>query len=372
MNRYKIFFIFLAVLLISGFSLLPAEDKLHEIVPDVPPDAKSPVDTLFGEPLTRIIEATVSDNFDMAVPIVDSLQKEYPDEPAPYFFEAALLQNWMSTLRINQFEKEVEENVQIVIDKGSKILAERNDPWVHFYLGGAYGYRGFARFRKWNFIGAYKDASKGIDHFKKLLEIDSTVYDVYLGLGSYYYWRTAKSSFIRIIAFWMSDKRELGIEQLKFTIKHGRYAPDETIYVLLATYYDAKRFEEARELVNYAISKKGFANLTDLYFKGRVAAVFQDWPEVESAFSEILSRIENYKYPSIGYQVECKYWIAKAKGENGELDQALQLANQALELSKQRNEDMEIEGHIDSFKDIKKSLEELFKDLNKMALKGSL
>jgi tetratricopeptide (TPR) repeat protein len=252
------------------------------------------------------------------------------------------------------------------------MLEERNDPWVHFYLGGAYGYRGFARFRKWNFIGAYKDASKGIDHFKKLLAIDSTVYDVYLGLGSYYYWRTAKSTFIRIIAFWMSDKRELGIEQLKFTIQHGRYASNEAIYVLLATYYDAKRFEEARELLNHTINKKGFANLTDLYFKGRIAAVFEDWAEVESAFSEILARLEKYKYPSIGYQVECKYWIAKAKSEHGEAEQALQLANQALELSKQRNEDKEIEGHIDSFNDIKKYLEELFKDLNKMALKGSL
>lgn len=364
--------VLILVFLLFSYSILFAEKDLYEIVPEVTPGTRSRIDTLFDQELSHIIKLTVLDRHAETIPIVDSLIKAHPNHLAPYFFKAAILQGWMSSFRINHFQNEVEENVQKVIDIGNELLENGNDPWVHFYLGGAYGYRGFARFSRYNFIGAYNDARRGINHFKEALKSDSTLYDVYLGLGSYFYWRTAKSKFLRLIAFWIPDKRELGLNQLEFTLKHGRYAVNETIYVLLASYYDAKRYTDALKLVNEVIETRNYANVSDLYFKGRLLINYQKWSEAEAIFTEILAKIKNHPYRSIGFEIECKYWIAKAHSERGNIEEALLLAKEALGQRKDRDPDLETEGSIDSFKDIENLLEDLFEDLNKKSLKGSL
>ena len=352
-------------ILLFLFTSVSAKDKLSEIVPNVPPNAKSLEDTVFNSVLQKVISDIFHDNYEHSMATFDSLIKVYPNHPAPYFFKAAAYQSWMSSYRINAFQKEFEHNVDIVIEKSDSLLKINDDPWIHFYLGAGYGYRGFNRFRKYNWIGAYRDAQRGISNFEQALVIDSTLYDVYLGLGSYYYWRTAKSKFLRILTFWMSDKRELGLEQLKFAMEHGRYAVNEAAYVLLTCYYDAERYQEALSLVNKLINQKDEPNLTDLYFKGMLAAHYKDWKNTQLLFTEIYDRIKDYKYPSIGYQVECKYWIAKSLSENGKYEEAYKIAEDAMKLSEERNPDLEIEGHITSFDDIKHELKDLYQELQK-------
>lgn len=336
---------------------------LKERIPHVPPDAKTPADTIFDQSLLRIVNATFRDQFELAIRITDSLIEKHPDHPAPYFFKSAVLQGVMSTYRINWYQKEVETNVAKAIEVGNVLLTKSTDPWLHFYIGGAYGYRGFNRFRKLNFIGAYRDAQRGIGHFEKALQKDSTLYDIYLGLGSYYYWRTAKSKFLRIITFWIPDKRELGMAQLQFAIDHGRYAMYDALYVLLAALYDFGNYDKGLQLTIRAIQMKEAPNLTDLYFKGKFLAKKQKWSEVKSTFEEILKKIKDHPYQSIGYQVECKYWIARVLSEEGKPEQALQLVREALAQSRQRNSDAEIEGHLESFDEIRSDLENLNKKL---------
>jgi tetratricopeptide (TPR) repeat protein len=353
-----------SVLVVLIAWLLANAADLRERVPQVPADAKAPMDSVFDRALTQIINATFRDQYEKANRIADSLLEKHPEHPAPYFFKAAVLQEVMSTYRVNKFQKEVETNVQRAIDTGNLLLTSSNDPWLHFYLGGAYGYRGFNRFRKLNFIGAYRDAQRGIDQFDQALQKDSTLYDVYLGLGSYYYYRTARSKFLRIITFWIPDKRDLGLAQLKFSFEHGRYAIYDAIYVLMAAYYDNGNYDQAMEVTQQAIQMKEAPNLTDLYFKGRLLANDQQWPEAKSIFEQIYEKIKDHQYQSIGYQVECKYWIARALSEGGQDWEALKLAREALSLSRQRDSNAEIEGHLDSFDDIKENLEELNKELN--------
>jgi tetratricopeptide (TPR) repeat protein len=300
-----------------------------------------------------------------AVSLADSLMEVHPEHPAPYFFKAASLQGWMSTYRLNQYQAEVEKNVQKAIDTGNTLLETRDDPWLHFYLGGAYGYRGFNRFRSYNWIGAYRDAVRGVDHFEKALQKDSTLYDVYLGLGSYYYWRTAKSKFLRFITFWMSDERELGVRQLQFAIDHGRYAIYEAWYGLIMIYYDYEEYDKGLQLLNDAIRQRGTVIMADLYFSARFYEKVKNWQEVQNNFSEILQRIIKDYPTSIGYQVECKYWIAKALSEQGKQKEALLLAREGLIQSRQRDSDKEIEGYLESYDQIKSALENLHKQLNK-------
>jgi len=86
---------------------------------------------------------------------------------------------------------------------------------------------------------------------------------------------------------------------------------------------------------------------------------FKNWPVVLDIFQQILTRIENQPYQSISYQVECKYWIAKALKNQNKQEEAYELLKCALIQSKDYNKDQELENPIDSFDDIKKRLEKL-------------
>lgn len=362
-RKFNLYQHFLILLILSAISLpLPGKDKL----PEVPADAIAPQDSLFHTPLSRGLQMVNEDRFQESIDLFDSLQMAFPDHPAPYFYKAATYQTWMSSYRFSKYQKELEKNVQLAIDKGNEMLKVRkDDPWLNFYIGAAYGYRAFFRIRSFNWIGAYMDGKKGIGNFKKALKKEPALYDVYLGLGSYHYWRTARSKFIRIVAFWMSDKRDFGLQQIDFSIRHGQYCPPEASLVHVTALYDYEKYDKALAVLDRFEQTTRVKTMSSLYLRGRLMIHSEDWTTVQSIFGELLTRLDNATYTSIGYQVECKYWMAMAAQAQGDSTAALALANEALLQSEQRDKDAELESQFESFNDIRDLLKDLIKSLKK-------
>jgi len=348
-----------ALFLFFVFFSAPGFSFVIDDVPDVAPDAVSSPSPIFHDSLLRGIELISSDQYEEALVLLDTLQRMYPDHPAPYFFKAATYQDWMSSFRTTRFQEQVEENVQLAIEKGNELLKRKNDAWVHFYIGAAYGYRAFNRFRKHNWIGAYMDGRRGINQLKKAMAEDPNLYDVYLGLGSYHYWRTARSKFISAAAFWMKDKREVGLRQLEFAMQHGLYSKEQAAYNLIAAYMDYGQHEKAMEVVEGLIQEKNTPSISDLYYKARLLIEFERWPEVEAVFGEILKRLEGDKFASIGYLVECKYWIAAALRAQNKGSEALQWTQNAIAQSEKRNGDLELESPFEDYREIENRLKNL-------------
>ena len=356
----------MVVLFLFTSTMTPAFPRTIGAVPNVKPDSLSLPDPIFHDIVSRGINMVFDEQYEKSLSIFRELEEMYPNHPGPNFFKAATYQSWMSNFRINNFQQELEKNVQLAIDKGNGLLRKgRDDPWLYFYVGAAYGYRAFNRFRKHDFIGAYLDGKKGVNNFDKALTIEPTLYDVYLGLGVYHYWRTAKSKFLRVIAFWMSDKRELGLRQIEFSVDHALYSRNEAIYALIVAFFDSSRYEKALNLYNRTIARKKRPSLSDLYYKGRLLIQFQRWEEAETTFQKILQRIEKREYTSVGYQIESKYWIALAlMAQNKEFD-ALRVAEIALAQIEKRNVGSELEGPFENFKEVKNNLLTLHEDLLK-------
>ena len=210
---------FLLITFINFILISISSSQNIGIIPDIPDNAIAPMDKLVDKGIQKGLELVYQEQYEKSLAVFDSIQKALPQHPAPYFYKAAILQTWMATYRFNKFLNEVEQNVEKVIQLCDKSLEKNpDDPWTYFYLGGAYGYRAFAKMRGYNWIGAYLDGMKGLDNLKITLNKDPRMYDVYLGLGSYHYWRTARSKFIRIFAFWWSDERDLGVKQYRFSM----------------------------------------------------------------------------------------------------------------------------------------------------------
>lgn len=354
---------------------LARSTDLSNIVPDVAHDAVAPPDTLFHAELSHALDLVFSDRYAEAIVYLDSLKQVHPHHPAPFFYTAAAYQSWMSAFRFNAFQDKLEENVQKAIDVGNELIERKDDPWLNFYVGAAYGYRAFFRFREHNWVGAYFDGNKGISNFKKSLEKLPELYDVYLGLGSYHYWRTAKSKFIKVVAFWMKDRRKLGLDQIQFAIDHGIYCPEEATYGLVVAYYDYGEFKKALALNDRLndthMLEKGQVFMSDLYMRGRLKAHFEEWDEVIVIFQEILDRLTRAEHQSVGYQVECKYWIARALFKTGEYHKSFAMTEDAMQQRQYRKKEVELENPIDSFDDIMKELEDLYDTLSKQIKKGS-
>ena len=336
------------------------------------PDQKTPVDPIFHEALSIGLDHVSNNRFSEALAIFDSLQEVYPHHPAPNFYIAATYQSWMLTYRRNNFQNDFYENTILAIEKGTKLQEKDNDPWLNFYVGAAYGYKALLLFRRHNWIGAYIDGRKGINNLNIALEKLPNLYDCYYGLGSYNYWGSVKSNFIRILVFWMEDKRKLGLDQLQLSIDRGRYCPYEAIHGLIIAYYHYGDYEKALTLNNMAMELSNTPSIATLYMRGRLMAKFEKWSEVQDIFQSILNQLVIQSPQSIGYQVECKYWIGEALMNQNQPNEAYELVIQALSQSKNWIKEKEMDNPLEGFDIIKNHLEKLHDDLEKKITKVTL
>ncbi len=339
-----------------------AQDIEH--IPDVPDSILAPIDKLIDHGIHKALKLVYQERFEECIAVIDSLQKALPQHPGPYFYKAAVLQTWMAVYRFNHFLDDVDRNVEKVIQLCNKSLEINPDnAWTYFYLGGAYGYRAFAKMRGYNWIGAYLDGIKGLNNLKITLKKDPRMYDVYLGLGSYHYWRTARSKFIRIFAFWWSDERDLGIKQYLFSMKHGRYSQMESAVTLLSVYFDYHKYDDMADLLNTIENNSDINSIYVKYLHGRLAAKRNNWPVVLNLFKDIYAKLKNYKYQSVGFQVECQYWIALSYHNLGQDKKARNELALALAANLIRDPSVEIESTFESYEQILKQLEKLEDDL---------
>jgi tetratricopeptide (TPR) repeat protein len=360
---YKDFAAILLCLIILPSSAAFSHTPESESVPDVPRGTVGSKDPIFFDAASPGIDLVFNDRYREALRLFEELQQKYPTQPAPHFFKAATFQGWMSHSRLNRFQEEFEKNTQLTIQKGHELLKQKNSPWIFFYVGAAYGFQAFNEFSKNKWVEAYYEAKKGVKNFEQALERDPRLFDAYLGLGSWHYWRTAKSMFLRLLTFWIPDQRELGLRQIEFAFQHGSYTPDEAGYNLIAAYFDYGRYEKAMQILNRILEKKRTAGISDLYYKGRLLIKFERWPEVETVFRKILERLENQEMASAGYKAECMYWIAQALTEQKRRSEALKFAEMARAQSEKRNPDSELQGPFENFREIESRLKRLYKSL---------
>lgn len=354
----------LTLLCLLMVALAPLAAEEPETPPAVPDGVRGVRDSLFHDALTAGQALVIHDRYEAAVAHFDSLRRRHPGHPAPHFYLAAVYQNWMATFRFNTYRDTLESLVETAIRLGENLRTDRpDDPWIPFYAGGAYGYSAFFKMLDWNFIGAYRDGLKGIDRLRTALDMEPRLYDVYLGLGTYYYWRTARSRFVRFIAFWMSDERERGLELLRFARDHGRYSEADAALALAVSLYDFERYEAALAVLDEFRRAVPHPLMSELYYRGRTLQQLGQWEGVEAAFLPLLRELDARPYSGDGYKAECLYWIAMARQRTGRSGAARDALDRAFVLTELRDEDRELDGPFENFGEIRKGMEQLRDEL---------
>lgn len=175
-----------------------------------------------------------------------------------YFYYASILNSKMTHNENFDDEATFLSSINRVINITDSLIAKREDSGLSqsadlfFYRGSAYGYLAYFLGQKGDWYKALNNGMQSVDDLERAIECDSTMWDAYLGLGVYKYWKSTKLKFVLWLPF-VSDRREEGIENIKTAIVndcHSRYlAMHQLIYILI----DHKEYDSAIKYGRMAI-----------------------------------------------------------------------------------------------------------------------
>lgn len=273
--------------------------------------------------LSTIIEFSVTQHYEKAESLLVELMQEDEQEPAFYFFMAAVIQSKMMDYEDNRWEAEFYRYLDISEKLArAKIDADKKDKWGYFYLGSSLSYQAFYEGKRKNYISAIKYAIKGMSALKKALDIDPQFHDVYFGLGSYKYWRSKATKYINWLPM-IKDEREAGIEMVKQAALKGELTTYAAINELTWILIDDGEVSEA-----LTWAKRGLEKFpTSRFFLWGVAKSYMNLKDFENAityFQAILQSILDDELMNNHYnRAICYYNLAKAHHELGQHEKSI-------------------------------------------------
>lgn len=293
------------------------------------PAALNPKDDSIRSLILQGLDFSYTNRFEEADRVFERLIQAYPHHPVGYFYKTANLQAQM--LDAEEYEREqdfyrfAERTIQLA---ESLQTADQADSWILFYKGSAFIYRSFMKMKIGNWLSAYKDASRGVGLLEEALALDSLLYDAYLGIGSFKYWKSAKAEFLLWLPF-LSDQREQGIAMIYKAIEKGEYVRpvgrDQLVWILM----DKKEYKEAFNLAlqNHEAYPSG------RFFKWSLAsAAFRlgEWEISRRLYQELLTEIQQLPQNNHLNEIECLVKMAEIAAQNGQWTDAYQLSDRAL------------------------------------------
>lgn len=288
------------------------------------------------EPVKSVIETgilqTINNRFNQALNLYDQLIRQYPDHPVGYFYKGAVLQARMLDREDFSSKTEFYELMQKTIrladslqDSGSK------DAWLYFYEGSALLYRSYLKTREANWFAAYRDAVRGVSRLESAIARDSLLYDAYLGVGSYKYWKSARTEFLSWLPF-ISDEREKGIAMIRQAIEKGVFVRwigrDQLSWILMddGQYRDALRI--ARENAQTFPESR--------FFKWTLASAALYCQELDigyRVYGELLESIRQLPANNHYNEIDCLVSLAEIEVKRKNWQQAFRFADRALRLN---------------------------------------
>ncbi len=281
----------------------------------------------------NVMEWTINGQFARAEHFLQKKIAATDSALAPCFYLSSVLNSKMTDRESYGEAPHFVRLLHFIIRKSTQSLqADPTDSLLarlYFYRGSAYGYLAYYQGQTGQWFKALKNGLKAVDNLKKAVALDSTLYDAYLGLGTYKYWRSTKLKFALWLPF-VPDTREEGIRDIKRALRspsRGRYmAMHQLIYILT----DYGKYDEALAYAQEAV--KAFPNsifmqwaYAHTYFKAH------RYPQALMAYEHLLELIEAQPEKNTSHWLACQVRIAEILRRLGRREQAHQRAAKVLQ-----------------------------------------
>lgn len=187
---------------------------------------------------------------DKALLIFREVQKQYPDYPQGFFYESYITAIYFSQDKTNDsldtaLHRTVERSVEV-----GEAFKKRDpaNPDALYYLGVSYGVLGIYHVLNRSYFKGYINGRRGKNYLEKVVRVDSTYYDAYLGLGIFHYYVDLLPGVVKFFASILGfhGDRARGIREIHLTAQKGQFFSVEAKFVYSAIRY----FFEGRKQVS--------------------------------------------------------------------------------------------------------------------------
>jgi tetratricopeptide (TPR) repeat protein len=311
--------------------------------------------------IMRGLDLVHTDSTDQAVDEFKKLIDIFPNDPIGYFYVSASIQTMMDDYRNYSYQDEFNKYMNMAIETAE---AKRKQKHLtaedYLYLGGAIGYRGIHKALTGNWPGAFVDGLKGRGYLEDALKLDPKLYDVYYGLGSYHFWKSLKSKIFWWLPF-VADNRQKGIDMIKLAIEKGRFSRDDAELALVRIWVENKEYDKAFAQIKM-LQKKHLDKPYLLWMLGQAQSENQMYDGAIQTYQQLLGVLKSSPYYAPAGEVECRYDLAQAYYDKGDLDHALAQVDAILAFEKLADSDNYIKDFVNKAKDLLKKIKKEAKD----------
>jgi len=257
--------------------------------------------------LVHGIDHILKQEYEQADSVFRLATVRFPDHPAGYLYRAAVLQAIMI-----DFDVPIDrEKFDSLLQKGKSAAEEISPPWNKYFLGTADGYDAVERVERGDWLGGVRKGMSSASKFEDIIEQDSSFYDAYVGIGTYYYWRSRKTEYIRWLPF-VKDDRELGIRLLKIGADRSEYNRFAAMSALVSIYLDMEQYGNVEEW-----SKRGLQAYPEnrIFLWGKATALDRQHRSGEAgvAYAALLENILSAHAPHPYNEIVCRLNLVKSK-----------------------------------------------------------
>ncbi|MCI0597324.1 MAG: tetratricopeptide repeat protein, partial [candidate division Zixibacteria bacterium] len=189
-------------------------------------------------------------------------------------------------------------------------------------------------------------------NFERALELDSTLFDAYNGLGNYNFWKSAKTRKFLVSAFF-PDERKKGIEQLILAKERGYFSRSAAAASLMWALINQKDYSWAQKLAD-SLSAAYPQAKSPLWALGTIYQEKKMWDSAAAVFSELFRRLEADPAQSGFNFVECRWRLGNAYFNAGRYQDALLECEAAKSYRLSPKSKKKLKGRLDNLAEISK------------------
>lgn len=281
----------------------------------------------FDSSLIRGIYCTYEEQYSKAKEHFFRASKLKPGDPAPYFLLSALYALYMSDFSTDTLTNTLFAYCDTSISMANKNINDNNDSIgiYHLWLGGTYGLRAFYKIINESLAPGVNDALKAINEISRAIELDSSLYDSYVGISGYNYFKYRLFSILP----WVGSKQWEG--EIKLSCEKGKYFKDAAFAAYASFLIEEKKYSDAIRISTRIVNKfPGSKVFRWIRVKGYCGAKM--WREAKKEYEKLLEltlKSQPNTFYNIGY---CRIELARTHLQLGEKEECKHQCDEVLKL----------------------------------------
>jgi len=200
------------------------------------------------------MESLYNFNFNSSEKIFDNIIKNYPDNPAGYYYKS-ISHLWFFLDSKNETELEYFILLTDTAIKKAEVILNKDssDVFTLYLLGSSYMNRTFAFTRNENYFDAVLSARKFHSYFDVLLGKDSLYYDAYMsrGLFNFAISQAPQTWSWALNLAGMTGNKKIGLNYLEVASKRARFSKIDAQFYLSQIYSEfLLQYQPAKKILN--------------------------------------------------------------------------------------------------------------------------